>query len=52
MLITKEKKEMSSFPADHRVKLKERKKKKKYLDFCWELQKTVEHAAGDATNCT
>ena len=29
--------------ADHRVKLKERKKKDKYLDFTRELKKTVEY---------
>ena len=26
-------------PVDHRVKLKESKKKDKYLDFAWELKK-------------
>ena len=29
-------------PADHRIKLKEREKKNKYLDFAWELKK-LEH---------
>ncbi len=30
-------------PADHRIKLKECKKKDKYLDLARELTKTVEH---------
>ena len=30
-------------PADHRVKLKENKKKDKYLDLARELKKTKEH---------
>ena len=29
----------SKVPADHRVKLKEREKKDKYLDLAWELKK-------------
>ena len=38
-------------PADHRVKLKENKKKDKYLDLVWELKKTVEYECDDDTNC-
>ena len=37
--------------ADHRVKLKESKKKDKYLDLARELKKTVEHESDDYTNC-
>ena len=28
-------------PADHWIKLKESEKKDKYLDFAWELKKTM-----------
>ena len=38
-------------PADHRVKLKEREKKDKYLDLARELKKTVEHESDVYTNC-
>ena len=41
-------------PADHRVKLKENKSKKKskYLNLAWELEKkTVEHENDVYTNC-
>ena len=37
-------------PADHRVKLKEREKKDKYLDLARGL-KTVEHECDVYTNC-
>ena len=37
-------------PADHRIKLKECKKKDKYLDLARELKKTVEHAGDNYTN--
>ena len=37
-------------PADHRIKLKEREKKNKYLDLAWELKKkTMEHEGDDYT---
>ena len=32
-----------TFPADHRLKLKECEKEDKYLDFARELKKTMEH---------
>ena len=38
-------------PADHRIKLKEREKKDKYLDLGWELKKTIEHESDEYTNC-
>ena len=38
-------------PADHRVKLKESKKKDKYLDLARELKKTMENESDDDTNC-
>ena len=38
-------------PADHRIKLKECKKKDKYLDLARELKKTMEHAGDNYTNC-
>ena len=38
-------------PADHRVKLKESKKKDNYLDLTRELKKTVEHESDSYTNC-
>ena len=37
--------------ADHREKLKESKKKYKYLDLAWELEKTVEYESDDYNNC-
>ena len=37
--------------ADHRVKLKESKKKDKYLDFARALKKTVEHENSRDINC-
>ena len=37
--------------ADHRVKLKEFKKRVKYLDLVRELNKTVEPESDDYTNC-
>ena len=43
-----------SFPADHRVKLKESEKRKesdKYLDLARELKKTVEQESDRCTNC-
>ena len=43
---------MDSFGiADHRVKLKESKKKYKYLDLARELKKTMEYVSNDFTNC-
>ena len=38
-------------PTDNRVKLKEYKKKDKYLDLPRELKKTMEHEGDDYTNC-
>ena len=38
-------------PADQRVKLKEDKKKDKYLDIAKELKKTVKPECDDDTNC-
>ena len=38
-------------PADHRVKLKESKKKAKYLDLAREFKKIVEHGSDGDTNC-
>ena len=40
-------------PADHEVKLKESKKRDKYLDLARELKKetTIEHESDDVTNC-
>ena len=37
--------------AEHRVKLKECKKRAKYLDLVRELKKTVEQESNDYTNC-
>ena len=37
--------------ADHRVKLKKSEKKDKYLDFAWELKKTVQYECDGDTNC-
>ena len=37
--------------ADHRIKLKEREKRDKYLDFARELKKTMEHESDNYTNC-
>ena len=38
-------------PADHRIKLKECKKKDKYFDLATEMKKTVEHEGDDYTDC-
>ena len=38
-------------PADHRVKLKEGKKRDKFLDLAWELKKNMEHEGDSNTNC-
>ena len=38
-------------PADHRIKLKECENKDKYFDLARELQKTMEHAGDNYTNC-
>ena len=38
-------------PADHRVKLKESKKKDNYQDLAWEWRKTVEHESDSDPNC-
>ena len=40
-----------AFLADHRVKLKESKKRDKYLDLAKELKKTMEHENDGDTNC-
>ena len=41
-----------AIPAGHRVKLRESKKRDKYLDLVKDLQKqTVEHEGDDDTNC-
>ena len=37
--------------VDHRVKLKESKKRDKYLDLARELKKIVEHDSDDYINC-
>ena len=37
-------------PTDHRIKLKESKRKDKYLDFARELKKTMEHEGDHYTN--
>ena len=53
LIITNKKRELIDFVvlADHRVKLKESKKKDKYQDLAWEIFKTVEHESDDYTNC-
>ena len=38
-------------PTDHIVKLKESKKRDKYLDLAWELNKTMEHESDGDINC-
>ena len=38
-------------PADHRVKIKEREKRDKYLNFGSELTKSMEHEGDCNTNC-
>ena len=38
-------------PAEHRIKLKECKKKDKYLDLARELKKTMEPEGDNYTNC-
>ena len=38
-------------PDDYKVKLKESKKKEKYLDLARELKKTLEHKSDGCTNC-
>ena len=38
-------------PADHRINLKECKKKDKYLNLARELKKTMKHESDDCTNC-
>ena len=40
-----------AIPANHRIKLKECKKKDKYLDVARELKKNVEHESNDCVNC-
>ena len=37
--------------ADHRIKLKECKKKDKYFDLARELKKTMQHEGDNYTNC-
>ena len=37
--------------ANHRVKLKENKKKDKYRDLAWDVKKTVKYESDDDTNC-
>ena len=37
-------------PADHRVKLKEREKRNRYLDLANELKKSTEHESDSDTN--
>ena len=41
----------SAVLANYRVKLKESKKKDKYLDLARELKKTVEHESEGDTDC-
>ena len=38
-------------PADHRIKLKERKKKVKYLELARELKKTMKLEGDNYTTC-
>ena len=38
-------------PADHKIKLKENKKRCKYEDLARELKKTLEHESDGDTNC-
>ena len=38
-------------PADHRVKIKESKKRDKYLNLARELKKAAERESGGDTNC-
>ena len=38
-------------PANHRVKLKESKKRGKYQDLARELKKTMKHESDGDTNC-
>ena len=38
-------------PADHRIKLKEKEKKDKYVDLAKELKKNMEHESDVYTNC-
>ena len=38
-------------PADYRIKLKESKKKDKYLDLARKIEKTMEHDGDNHTNC-
>ena len=38
-------------PAGHRIKLKECEKKDKYLDLAKGIDKTMEHAGDNYTNC-
>ena len=45
------KKRVSAFPADHRVKFKEREKRDEYLDLARELKKTMENESEGDTNC-
>ena len=37
-------------PVGHRIKLEEKEKKDKYLDFARELKKTMDHEGDDYTN--
>ena len=54
MIINKKKKICKivdfAVPADHRIKLKECKKRDKYLDLARELKKTMEHEGDNYTN--
>ena len=38
-------------PPDHRVNLKESEKGDKFLEFAWELKKTIEDESDSDTNC-
>ena len=55
IIINKKKKKRSckivdfAIPANHRMKLKEREKKDKYLDLAGELKKTMEHEGDNYT---
>ena len=51
MNIKRELAKLWTVSADHRMKLKESKKKDKYLDLARELKKTVEHESDSYTNC-
>ena len=50
LIIINKKRELAA-PADHRIKLKEYKKKDKYLELAWESKTSMEYASDNYTNC-